>query len=328
MNAARTEASQRLTQVLGDIGRGRRADRGRARPNDARLEAEHDELTQPRLAAEAVAARPRRSEVTAAQAAVDTSEATLARSAQRHRFRRGAGAARRGSASRNSGNAWSGCAAAPPTSPPSGRSCEAAIERPYRARCRAPGPRRAAGRAGPAAEPGRRSGAGAGSRDGEAESGARSRWQQQAEARAQLSAEQRTLAKLLTANQSDLWPPILERRDGRRPDTRRRWASALGDDLTASAAAGALIRWEALPPLENAAPLPEGAAPLSRFVQGHAALQRRLRQIGVVETDAEGNRLAPSLAQGQRLVTRHGALWRWDGFRDRGRRRPPPPKRA
>jgi chromosome segregation protein len=148
----------------------------------------------------------------------------------------------------------------------------------------------------------------------QAESSSRSRWQQLAESRAQLSAEQRTLAKLLTANQSDLWPPILN-------DVtvaagyEAALGVALGDDLTASAAAGALIRWETLSPLENALPLPEGAAPLSQFVQGHKALQRRLSQIGVVETEAEGNRLSASLAQGQRLVTRHGALWRWDGFR-------------
>jgi chromosome segregation protein len=43
----------------------------------------------------------------------------------------------------------------------------------------------------------------------QAETSTRSRWQELAESRAQLSAEQRTLAKLLTANQSDLWPPIL-----------------------------------------------------------------------------------------------------------------------
>ncbi len=40
---------------------------------------------------------------------------------------------------------------------------------------------------------------------------------------------------------------------------------------------------------------------------------RRLRQI-VIVTEAAGQTLHASLAPGQRLVTREGALWRWDGF--------------
>jgi chromosome segregation protein len=61
------------------------------------------------------------------------------------------------------------------------------------------------------------------------------------------------------------------------------------------------------------APLPEGVAPLSQFVEAPAALARRLAQIGVVEAD-RGPELARLLKPGQRLVTRDGALWRWDGF--------------
>ena len=44
-----------------------------------------------------------------------------------------------------------------------------------------------------------------------------------------------------------------------------------------------------------------------------AQLARRLAQIGVVERDA-GIRLAGALKTGQRLVSREGDLWRWDGF--------------
>jgi chromosome segregation protein len=39
-----------------------------------------------------------------------------------------------------------------------------------------------------------------------------------------------------------------------------------------------------------------------------------LSQVGVVETEAEGRAIMGRLAQGQRLVTRDGAMWRWDGF--------------
>ena len=44
-----------------------------------------------------------------------------------------------------------------------------------------------------------------------------------------------------------------------------------------------------------------------------AQLARRLAQIGIVEA-AEGARLQALLTPGQRLVSREGALWRWDGF--------------
>src|SRR5690606_21646466 len=59
--------------------------------------------------------------------------------------------------------------------------------------------------------------------------------------------------------------------------------------------------------------LPQGALPLLQFVRGPAALSRRLSQIGVVDA-ADGKRLQSELKPGQRLVTREGALWRWDGY--------------
>jgi chromosome segregation protein len=53
---------------------------------------------------------------------------------------------------------------------------------------------------------------------------------------------------------------------------------------------------------------------LSRHVEGPPELARRLDQIGIVEHE-KGAELAAELRPGQRLVTRDGALWRWDGFR-------------
>jgi chromosome segregation protein len=50
-------------------------------------------------------------------------------------------------------------------------------------------------------------------------------------------------------------------------------------------------------------------------VRGPEALARRLGQIGVVADTATGNALQASLRPGQRLVSREGALWRWDGYR-------------
>src|SRR5581483_2272134 len=59
--------------------------------------------------------------------------------------------------------------------------------------------------------------------------------------------------------------------------------------------------------------LPAGIETLAGHVQAPAELARRLAQIGVVPR-ADGARLAALLKVGQRLVSREGDLWRWDGF--------------
>jgi chromosome segregation protein len=89
-------------------------------------------------------------------------------------------------------------------------------------------------------------------------------------------------------------------------------AAALGDDLDAPRGSDAAMRWLLMPKAEDPA-LPPGAAPLSNFVRAPAELNRRLAQIGLVEP-AEAAALQPLLAAGQRLVSRQGDLWRWDGF--------------
>ncbi len=100
------------------------------------------------------------------------------------------------------------------------------------------------------------------------------------------------------------------------PGFERALAASLGDDLEAPISDNAPLRWRTHPagtevPLDP--PLPEGAEPLSLYVEAPPELMRRLRQIGVV-TEAMGIKLQKDLAPGQRLVTRDGALWRWDGF--------------
>src|SRR4029077_21056094 len=59
--------------------------------------------------------------------------------------------------------------------------------------------------------------------------------------------------------------------------------------------------------------LPQGAEALARFVKAPAQLARRLAQIGVVDREL-GGKLAGTLKTGQRLVSRDGDLWRWDGY--------------
>ena len=89
--------------------------------------------------------------------------------------------------------------------------------------------------------------------------------------------------------------------------------AALGDDLQASTDEDAPVHWRMLAQAGDAASLPAGAAPLADAVRAPAALAARLAQIGVV-AEADGARLQAALSTGQRLVSREGSLWRWDGF--------------
>jgi chromosome segregation protein len=127
-----------------------------------------------------------------------------------------------------------------------------------------------------------------------------------------LGTEVRTLTKLLGVGASDLWPPLV---DAVKVATgyEAALAAALGDDIEAPANEASPVHWRSLPPLEGAAPLPPEAELLSKHVEAPAALARALSQTGVV-TREQGAALQPALRPGQRLVSRQGDLWRWDGY--------------
>ncbi len=91
--------------------------------------------------------------------------------------------------------------------------------------------------------------------------------------------------------------------------------AAFADDLrTAEVQGNAGSGWVQLDAFDPAQALPQGAAPLARHVGAPDVLARRLSQTGVIDA-ADGPRLQASLQPGQRLVSREGDLWRWDGFR-------------
>ena len=129
---------------------------------------------------------------------------------------------------------------------------------------------------------------------------------------AQLETEARTLTKLLQADSASMWPPVLDLLTVEK-GFEAALGAAFGDDLNAPIDASAPERWSgaAVDPSDPA--LPMGAVALSAHVSGPAELARRLAQIGIVER-ADGSRLAAELKTGQRLVSREGDLWRWDGY--------------
>ncbi|HKG77595.1 MAG TPA: chromosome segregation protein SMC, partial [Beijerinckiaceae bacterium] len=127
-----------------------------------------------------------------------------------------------------------------------------------------------------------------------------------------LETEARTLAKLFAPATGDLWPRALDQITVAK-GFETALGAALGDDLEASTDASASVHWADAGAGETDPPLPAGVPALADVVQAPPALLRRLRQIGIVEK-ADGPRLRASLAPGQRLVSRGGDLWRWDGL--------------
>ena len=147
----------------------------------------------------------------------------------------------------------------------------------------------------------------------QAEQTSREAWQGAQGELTRLKAEETGLTKLLKLDESNLFPPLIDQVTVE-PGFEKALGAALADELNAATDPNAPMHWDALPPLTDAPALPFGAEPLSKYVTGAAALQRRLSQIGLVADDADGARLRADLKLGQRLVTKSGALWRWDGF--------------
>jgi chromosome segregation protein len=127
-----------------------------------------------------------------------------------------------------------------------------------------------------------------------------------------LETEARTLMKLLGSDAGGLWPPVVESLSVEK-GYEAALGAALGDDLDASTNTSAPAHWAVLDGDYESQALPPGVQSLAVLVKAPPALQRRLAQIGVV-LRGEGRGLLPLLKTGQRLVSKEGDLWRWDGF--------------
>ena len=134
----------------------------------------------------------------------------------------------------------------------------------------------------------------------------------EAERKAQtLETQVATLAKLLNAGTGGFWPSVTEEISVAK-GYEAALGAALGDDLDASTNPASPAHWARTDASDDPA-LPPGVEALARLVTAPAPLARRLNQIGVVPR-AEGTALRMLLKQGQRLVSKEGDLWRWDGF--------------
>jgi chromosome segregation protein len=127
-----------------------------------------------------------------------------------------------------------------------------------------------------------------------------------------LETEAKTLAKVLSLETRSLWPPVIDHVSVEK-GYEKALGAALGDDLDAPVDPSSPMHWTEVAREESDPALPEGVEALAQHVKAPAQLARRLSQIGVVERGA-GIRLAGALKTGQRLVSREGDLWRWDGF--------------
>jgi len=127
-----------------------------------------------------------------------------------------------------------------------------------------------------------------------------------------LETEARTLTKLLGSASGGPWPPVVDALNVAR-GYEAALGAALGDDLEASTDVAAPTHWSHAEGADGDPELPAGVEALASRVEAPPALRRRLAQIGVVAR-AEGKSLAARLKPGQRLVSKDGDLWRWDGF--------------
>ncbi len=125
-----------------------------------------------------------------------------------------------------------------------------------------------------------------------------------------LVAETDALADVLAAGDRECGPPIMDQMQVP-AGLEAALGAALGEGLAAAGAPGAERHWRVLPVLPDR-PVPGEA--LSALMPAPPVLARALAGIGVVADDAAGEAGQPGLLPGQCLVSRAGAVWRWDGY--------------
>jgi chromosome segregation protein len=128
-----------------------------------------------------------------------------------------------------------------------------------------------------------------------------------------LAAEENALSDVLAVKDGERWPPMVDALTVP-PGLETALGAALGEELTSAAGGGAARHWRELPPFDPAPKLPGGVMPLAALVLAPPALARVLSQTGLVDGEVIGGVMQAGLAPGQVLVSRDGAVWRWDGY--------------
>lgn len=127
-----------------------------------------------------------------------------------------------------------------------------------------------------------------------------------------IETEARTIRRMLEAVAGGAYPAVVEDMKVDR-GFETALGAALGDDLDSPLEPAAPAHWRAPGDHVGDADLPEGVSPLIAHVKAPDALTRALKQIGIVASEADAERLLPLLKPGQSLVTKQGSVWRWDG---------------
>lgn len=127
-----------------------------------------------------------------------------------------------------------------------------------------------------------------------------------------IETEARTIRRMLEAAGGGDYPGVVEEMKVDR-GFETALGAALGDDLDSPLDHAAPAHWRAPGDHSGDAPLPPGVRSLIEHVRAPQALARALSQIGIVDSEAEAERLMPALKPGQSLVTKQGSVWRWDG---------------
>ncbi len=127
-----------------------------------------------------------------------------------------------------------------------------------------------------------------------------------------LETESKTIRRMLAAGDtSGTYPPVAEViRVDRGYETAV--GAVLGDDLESALDSSAPSYWSGTGDAAADPALPDGVEAMIAHVIAPPQLARRLSQIGVTDLET-ANRLMAQLKPGQRLVTREGAVFRWDG---------------
>ncbi len=129
-------------------------------------------------------------------------------------------------------------------------------------------------------------------------------------AAARLSAAHDALAAMLAQKFGREAAPVLDFLNVP-PGLETALGAALREELSAATDPAAARHWRALPALDlNVVPLKSFA----NLVTGPAALNRALSHILLLPEGADGDAQQANLAPGQILVSREGAVWRWDGY--------------